>query len=537
MDSLICAPLQGSTGKPANINTCCEAQGSRMFGSLPEYIFTRVAAVGAAPPELFVNLFVSSTLNFNATVVEGRGEWPVVPYNATPLPGPPPMPLVPPPAPLRFVQLARGGYYPPTGDPHAPPLCGSCNKGDCPIPNPRCPGNVTSLEECKQHCVDSAHPQLCMGITWTPPSPSPTPWPPSPPACASDCVLAPIPTTAPKTGPFHNGVYNLSRVASISSLAACKAACLQARDCLQLTWMLRPKVPCVIYTAIYKATATITGAIGFVKCEHGSTSSACAHVSPQPVAPGNCKLMPAIDASVNMTKANGTEQWMITNRRNRVQHDWIASPPSPSPRPSLNRTATIQLTMNTDVPFASAVELTVGWANTAVHAVAMALHIRIPAWVASAPLIAVNGVAHGTGNPGTFFRLARTWRQGDIVALELKTEPRLVQYEGMDQIRGSEGKRYALKMGPIVLPAVGPLDKDSAIAVPQSAAVSPASWLKPIIGKRLEFAVRGLPPSTLVFKPFWAIGGNETFTAFPVFKTDDVVAVPRKVTRHIRVMT
>jgi hypothetical protein len=40
------APLQGTTGKPSNINTCCEAQGSRMFGSLPEYIFTTVEAVG-----------------------------------------------------------------------------------------------------------------------------------------------------------------------------------------------------------------------------------------------------------------------------------------------------------------------------------------------------------------------------------------------------------------------------------------------------------------------------------------------------------
>jgi hypothetical protein len=371
--------------------------------------------VDPAPPKLYVNLFVASTLDFNATVVEGAAQYPPARYNATPPPGPAPMPPVQPMPPLRFVKLATDGYFQLTGDPHQPPLCGTCNKGPCPVPNAKCPANVTSLAQCQQHCLDSAHPLLCMGVTWT----------------------------------------------------------------------------------------------------------------PQGTVRGSCKLMPTIDASVNMTAERGTSQWMIINRRNRVQHDWIASPPSAPPPAALNGTATIRLSLETDFPFTSGIQLKMGWAaSTAVRAVAMSLRLRIPSWVASAPLITVNGVMCGTGKPGSFFELTRTWRQGDIVAFELKTVPKLIQYEGMDQIRGSEGKRYALKIGPVVLPAVGPLNKDSAIAVPQSAAVAPAGWLEPIADKQLEFAVKGLSPSVLTFKPFWGIGDNETFTAFPLFKTDDAALQP-----------
>ena len=115
------APLQGTKGQTSNINTCCEAQGSRAFGSIPEYIFTTVAAVGPAPPLVYVNLFVGSTLDVNATVVEGVAQYPLR-RNATPRAGLPPMPPVVPPPPMRFVKLAVDGFYPLTGDPHQPPV-------------------------------------------------------------------------------------------------------------------------------------------------------------------------------------------------------------------------------------------------------------------------------------------------------------------------------------------------------------------------------------------------------------------------------
>jgi len=45
---------------PGHVNTCCEGQGSRFFGSLPEYIYS------IAPDGLFVNLFMPSTITWSA---------------------------------------------------------------------------------------------------------------------------------------------------------------------------------------------------------------------------------------------------------------------------------------------------------------------------------------------------------------------------------------------------------------------------------------------------------------------------------------
>ena len=143
----------------------------------------------------------------------------------------------------------------------------------------------------------------------------------------------------------------------------------------------------------------------------------------------------------------------------------------------------------------SRVQLRVSWLDPAVRAVAMSLRVRIPAWAAPAPVLTVNGVTHGTGKPGSFYEVARTWRPGDTVELKLQAEPELLLYTGMDEIKGSEGKRHALKIGPIVFPAVGALDKDDAIAIPQLASASPASWLVSVPGERLHFSVKGLPPS------------------------------------------
>ena len=55
--------LEGHKEKPTQKNTCCEGQGTRLLGSLPEYIYS-VAADG-----LYVNLFESSAIEAE---VEGR---------------------------------------------------------------------------------------------------------------------------------------------------------------------------------------------------------------------------------------------------------------------------------------------------------------------------------------------------------------------------------------------------------------------------------------------------------------------------------
>ena len=94
-----------------------------IFIDLSRYIFTTVAAAGAAPAQVYLNLFVDATVDLNATVVEGTAQYPPEVYNATPPPaGLPLMPPVEPQPALRFVKLANGGYFPLTGDPHQPPV-------------------------------------------------------------------------------------------------------------------------------------------------------------------------------------------------------------------------------------------------------------------------------------------------------------------------------------------------------------------------------------------------------------------------------
>jgi DUF1680 family protein len=57
------AVLVGPKEKPTRINTCCEGQGTRLLGSLPEHIYS------IAPDGIYVNLFEPSTLSWT-----GAGE-------------------------------------------------------------------------------------------------------------------------------------------------------------------------------------------------------------------------------------------------------------------------------------------------------------------------------------------------------------------------------------------------------------------------------------------------------------------------------
>jgi hypothetical protein len=54
---------------------------------------------------------------------------------------------------------------------------------------------------------------------------------------------------------------------------------------------------------------------------------------------------------------------------------------------------------------------------------------------------------------GSYLSLDRVWSNGDSVSFELPTvsQPALIPYSrsGIDNIKGAEGLRYALKVGPI----------------------------------------------------------------------------------------
>ena len=56
--------MNGVKENPGTIGTCCEGQGTRLYGSLYEYLFSLSPA--GAPPALYVDILAPSTINFTA---------------------------------------------------------------------------------------------------------------------------------------------------------------------------------------------------------------------------------------------------------------------------------------------------------------------------------------------------------------------------------------------------------------------------------------------------------------------------------------
>jgi DUF1680 family protein len=158
--------------------------------------------------------------------------------------------------------------------------------------------------------------------------------------------------------------------------------------------------------------------------------------------------------------------------------------------------------------------MSIAWSKLAIKSVNMTVHVRMPSWTVTPLTVSVNGKPTATGRPGTYLPLRRTWAMGDSIAFELPEIYTLTQYTGEDQIPGHEGKRYALKVGPIVLAAVGRLDGWNSITLP----VPPhniSSWLVPVPNQPLHFMAKGA--EGVVFKPMWEMGNADKFTTYPVF--------------------
>jgi hypothetical protein len=142
---------------------------------------------------------------------------------------------------------------------------------------------------------------------------------------------------------------------------------------------------------------------------------------------------------------------------------------------------------------------------TADKPVHLALRLRIPSWVASDPTVKVNGKAlEATASPGSYLTLARTWKKGDRVEMEL---PMRLHIEVMPD----DPKVQAILYGPLVLAGdlgaeglteqlitgpMGPRVQALPIEVPTFRAgpsghpADPASWIKPG-DKPLSFRTTG----------------------------------------------
>jgi hypothetical protein len=107
--------------------------------------------------------------------------------------------------------------------------------------------------------------------------------------------------------------------------------------------------------------------------------------------------------------------------------------------------ARCSLTQETQYPVANTVRMRVG----ASHSVEYTLYIRIPEWTGNDPVLAVNGKrASEPVQAGTFAAIRRTWKDGDVVELEL---PMPLRLEAVD---AQHPGLVALVRGPLVLFAV-----------------------------------------------------------------------------------
>jgi hypothetical protein len=130
---------------------------------------------------------------------------------------------------------------------------------------------------------------------------------------------------------------------------------------------------------------------------------------------------------------------------------------------------------------------------TADKPVHLALRLRIPSWLASAPTVKLNGKAlEATASPGGYLTLTRTWKKGDRVEMEL---PMRLHIEAMPDDPnlqavlygplvlagdlGAEGLTEQLTTGPMG-PRVQalPIQVPSFRAGPSGHPADPASWIK-----------------------------------------------------------
>ena len=88
--------------------------------------------------------------------------------------------------------------------------------------------------------------------------------------CAANCTLVQV----EPVGSGFIGTFDQSASSDISTLKACKAACLASFNCVQLTFQPRPVDPCVLYSAIStKKQYWAPNVLGFVKCVAGATNA------------------------------------------------------------------------------------------------------------------------------------------------------------------------------------------------------------------------------------------------------------------------
>ena len=169
-----------------------------------------------------------------------------------------------------------------------------------------------------------------------------------------------------------------------------------------------------------------------------------------------------------------------------------------------------QITQTTDYPAGERITLAVDPAKAA----RFPLFLRIPGWAEGAR-VAVNSTDAGAAAPGTYVRLSRRWKRGDVVTLHLPMRVKLHQKSQITHEKHTEVVRLdyvALTRGPLVY-ATGLIDgykRDETVPLPRQnprqqvvPPATPAGFNGPAVGLSLP----GRSP--LVFLPYYEAGGRE----------------------------
>ena len=136
----------------------------------------------------------------------------------------------------------------------------------------------------------------------------------------------------------------------------------------------------------------------------------------------------------------------------------------------------------------------------------MALHIRYPYWAENGIEIKVNGKSERIGQkPGSFIRIERTWKSGDVVDVRIPFSLRL---ESMPD----DSNRIAVMYGPLVMAGeLGPMDDKTsgdAMYVPVLLTEDrvPQNWIRQVAGETNSFrTINTGRPREVGLRPFYKI--------------------------------
>ena len=166
-----------------------------------------------------------------------------------------------------------------------------------------------------------------------------------------------------------------------------------------------------------------------------------------------------------------------------------------------------ELKMKTQFPYDSKVEIILGNKTPLQNKI----RIRVPSWASADMPVKVNGSEVGSGKPGSYFEIDRTWKNGDLISFTLPMDFRVTKYTGLE--KGFEENHYAVEYGPILMAMVGVKAKKFDIGV-KTTAENLKNLLKPIPGKPMHFSIEG--NSEFEYWPYFEVQ-EEPFSCFPEF--------------------